>query len=55
MGFCSIGGKFLIMATDNIYMPKNATMMVHNPATFAYGNADAEKDADMLDKVERND
>ena len=27
-------------------------MMVHNPATFAYGNADSiRKTADMLDKV----
>ena len=40
------------LAADNIYMPSNAMMMIHNPAGCVYGTApDMRKMADTLDKV----
>ncbi len=40
------------MAGDTIYMPKNTMMMIHNPWTFAMGNAnDLRKVADDLEKI----
>lgn len=42
----------IAMAGDTVYMPKNAMMMIHNPWTFAMGNAkDLRKMADDLDKI----
>ena len=44
--------QLLIMAADTIYMPKNATMMVHNPMALVIGNAkDLRREADALDKI----
>lgn len=40
------------MASDNVFMPRNAMMMVHNPWTLAMGNAqDLRKQADDLDRI----
>ena len=40
------------MAGDEIIMPRNAMMMIHNPWTIAMGNADEfRKMADDLDKI----
>lgn len=40
------------MAADNVLMPRNAMMMVHNPWTMAMGNAkDLRKQADDLDRI----
>ncbi|WP_426450659.1 head maturation protease, ClpP-related [Paenibacillus sp. S-38] len=42
----------IAMAADTIYMPKNAMMMIHNPWTYASGNAkDLRKVADDLDQI----
>jgi len=42
----------IAMAGDIVTMPKNAMMMIHNPWTFAVGNAkDFRKLADDLDKI----
>ena len=42
----------IAMAGDTIYMPKNTMMMIHNPWTFAMGNAnDLRKVADDLEKI----
>ncbi|GIP38646.1 ATP-dependent Clp protease proteolytic subunit [Paenibacillus sp. J31TS4] len=42
----------IAMAGDAVYMPKNAMMMIHNPWTYAAGNAnDLRKAADDLDKI----
>ncbi|MFT9848510.1 head maturation protease, ClpP-related [Aneurinibacillus sp. REN35] len=42
----------IAMAGDTVYMPKNAMMMIHNPWTFAMGNAqELRKQADALDKI----
>lgn len=40
------------MAADNVIMPLNAMMMVHNPWTLAMGNAqELRKQADDLDRI----
>lgn len=40
------------MAADNVFMPRNAMMMVHNPWTLAMGNAqELRKQADDLDRI----
>lgn len=42
----------IAMAGDTIFMPKNAMMMIHNPWTFAVGNAkELRKVADDLDRI----
>ncbi|ABS33643.1 Clp protease ClpP [Clostridium botulinum] len=42
----------IAMAGNTIFMPKNSMMMIHNPWTFAYGNAkELRKQADDLDKI----
>lgn len=51
-GLAASAASFLIMAADTIYMPKNATMMVHNPMALVIGNAnDLRHEADALDKI----
>ena len=51
-GLVASAASFLIMAADTIYMPKNATMMVHNPMALVIGNAkDLRREADALDKI----
>lgn len=40
------------MAADNVFMPRNSMMMVHNPWTLAMGNAqELRKQADDLDRI----
>lgn len=42
----------IIMAADEIRMPENSMLMIHNPWTFAIGNAaDLRKEADDLDRI----
>jgi ATP-dependent protease ClpP protease subunit len=51
-GLAASAASFLAMVGDKIIMPINAIMMIHNPATFAWGEAkDMRKAADFLDKV----
>jgi ATP-dependent protease ClpP protease subunit len=51
-GLAASAASFLAMVGDKIVMPENAMMMIHNPGTFAYGEAeDMRKAADFLDKV----
>jgi ATP-dependent protease ClpP protease subunit len=48
---CSIA-SVIAMAGDKIIMPKTAVMMIHNPWTFAMGNAqELRKEADDLEKI----
>lgn len=52
-GLAASAASFLIMAADKIHIPKNATMMIHKPMTYAFGNStELRKEADVLDKVE---
>lgn len=51
-GLAASAASFLIMAADKIIMPKNATMMIHNPLSIVIGNAkDLRHEADALDKI----
>lgn len=52
MGVAASAASLVAMAGDKIVMPKNTFMMVHNPWSFASGNADELRDtADTLDKI----
>ncbi len=51
-GLAASAASFLAMAGDKIYMPKNATLMIHNPMSAVWGNAnEMRKEADVLDKI----
>lgn len=51
-GLAASIASVIIMAADEIHMPKNALIMIHNPAAGAFGEADEmRKIADALDKV----
>lgn len=51
-GLAASIASLIAMAGDKVIMPANAMMMVHNPWTFAYGNAnDFRKLADDMDKI----
>ncbi len=51
-GLAASGASLVAMAGDTVIMPEGAMMMIHNPWTFAAGDArDFRKLADDLDKV----
>jgi len=51
-GIAASAASLIAMAGDTIIMPNNTMMMIHNPWTWAAGNADdLREQADMLDKV----
>ena len=44
--------SIIAMVGDNIYMPANSMLMIHNPWTYAAGNAiELRKTAEELDKI----
>ncbi len=52
MGVAASAASLIAMAGDKIVMPKNTFMMVHNPWSFAVGNADELREqANVLDKI----
>lgn len=52
MGVAASAASLIAMAGDKRVMPKNTMMMIHNPWSFAMGNADELRDtADTLDKI----
>ena len=52
MGVAASAASLIAMAGDKIIMPKNTFMMIHNPWSFAAGNADELRDtAATLDKI----
>lgn len=52
MGIAASAASLIAMAGDKIIMPANAFMMIHNPWSFAVGNADEMREtADVLDKI----
>lgn len=52
MGVAASAASLVAMAGDTIEMPENTFMMIHNPWTFAIGDADELRaSADMLDKI----
>ena len=51
-GLAASAASLVAMAGDKIIMPKNALMMIHNPAMWACGEAeDMREAAEVLDKV----
>lgn len=51
-GVAASAASLIAMAGDAIIMPNNTMMMIHNPWTWAAGNADELREqADMLDKI----
>lgn len=52
MGVAASAASLIAMAGDKVVMPKNAFLMIHNPWSFAMGNADELREqADTLDKI----
>lgn len=52
MGIAASAASLVAMAGDTIEMPENSMMMIHNPWTFAMGDADEMREtADVLDKI----
>jgi ATP-dependent Clp protease, protease subunit len=52
MGVAASAASLIAMAGDKISMPKNTFMMIHNPWSFAMGNADELREqANVLDKI----
>ena len=52
-GLAASAASIVCMAADKIIMPKNATMMIHNASSFAYGNK--EKMRKLAEELERID
>lgn len=51
-GIAASAASFFALTADNVVMNPSALLMIHNPYTSCYGNADEmRKTADMLDKV----
>ena len=52
LGIAASAASLIAMAGDEIEMPENAMMMIHNPWSFAMGDADELRaTADVLDKI----
>lgn len=52
MGVAASAASLVFMAGDKRVMPKNTQLMIHNPWSFAMGNADELREtADTLDKI----
>ena len=53
-GICASAATIVASAGDRVFMPVNAIYMIHNPATFAWGDAkELRKMADTLDTVKQ--
>lgn len=51
-GLAASIASVIAMSGDTIFMPENAMLMIHNPWTFAVGNAkELRKQADDLDRI----
>lgn len=51
-GMAASAATIIAAAGDTVYMPENAMMMIHNPASYSFGSADdLRTEADVLDKV----
>lgn len=54
-GIAASAASLVAMSGDVVYMPENAMMMIHNPSSYVYGNADDMRDsAEVLDKITDN-
>lgn len=51
-GLAASIASIIALAGEEIIIAENAMMMIHNPTTFSYGEAeDLRKDADILDQI----
>lgn len=54
-GIAASAASLVAMSGDVVYMPENTMMMIHNPSSYAYGNAEDMRDAaEVLDKITDN-
>lgn len=54
-GVAASAASYICMAFDKVVMPKNTVMMIHDPITTAFGNADDMREtADLLDKFKNS-
>lgn len=54
-GIAASAASYIAMAFDNVIMPKNTMMMIHDPISYAVGNADDMREtADLLDKFKNS-
>ena len=54
-GIAASIASVIAMAADEIVMPENSFLMIHNPSMFAFGESkDFRKNADMLDMIKEN-
>lgn len=54
-GIAASAASYIAMAFDKVVMPKNTMMMIHDPISYAVGNADEMRDtADLLDKFKNS-
>lgn len=54
-GFAASAASIIAMAADEVIMPRNTCMMIHNAAWLAYGNpAELRKSADDLEVINKS-
>lgn len=54
-GIAASAASYIAMAFDKVVMPKNTMMMIHDPISYAIGNADDMREtADLLDKFKNS-
>jgi len=54
-GIAASAASYIAMAFDKVVMPKNTMLMIHDPISYAFGNADDMREtADILDKFKNS-
>ena len=54
-GLAASAASYLMFGGSELFVPKNATIMIHKPSTIAWGNADElRKSAEALDVIQSN-
>lgn len=54
-GVAASAASYICMAFDKVVMPKNTVMMIHDPISHSFGNADDMREtADLLDKFKNS-
>lgn len=54
-GIAASAASYISMAFDKVVMPENTMMMIHDPISYAFGNADEMREtADLLDKFKNS-
>ena len=54
-GLSASAASFMMFGGSELIVPRNATIMIHKPSTYTWGNADQlRSDADALDAIQTN-